>query len=44
VVKQAIIGMTPVKMWILKAFDLSLKKPIQPFSTFDEATNYLAAD
>jgi hypothetical protein len=38
---QAVIGLSGLKLWILKGLNLFSKKPIQLFSTKEEALDYL---
>ena len=42
--KSAVVGLSKVKVWILKGLNLILKKDIQPFNTVDEALRFLAKD
>ena len=42
--KQAITGLTPIRMWILKAFNLVIAKAIEPFGSVEEALDFLAQD
>jgi hypothetical protein len=42
--KQAIVGLNQPKMMILKGFNLFLKRNLKPFSTKEEALEYLTSD
>lgn len=42
--KQAVVGLTDVKTWILKGVNLWVKKKIHPFNSIDQALDYLTKE
>ena len=42
--KQAVIGLNKVKLFILKGFNLALKKKISAFETLEEAKEFLVSE
>jgi hypothetical protein len=42
--KQALVGFTGSKLWILKGYNLFAKRNIRPFNTTTEAIDYLVDD